>query len=264
MNIQDLIALVQKYLEPGQLKTLMVILAIAVPLYILINLSGFLDSFYSFRKRKQAVIKDYLDKDIPRDAHTEKAILDAREARYFKYIIGIYAEEQFRHALIQLHAKLSPAVDWRKIRKALRYLRNRDGQIQVSLGLSALIAYTLYFPLYFLVSYIILILVHQFFLEPLLFLQTANKIAYSLAYSVLFWVLLQEIWTINSAVYIWKKLNSGKTRLDLVKIIVKSTFNKETRLDPRYSVNIRGFQKNRLYDVGHILTFGRYGILSSF
>jgi hypothetical protein len=228
MGWDDVLKFAEKFSEPGQLKLLIVLLSIAVPLYVLFNLSGVLESLYSFRKRKQSVIKDYFDRDLSRDDQTEKAILDAREARYFKYIFGIYAEEKFRHALIRLHNNLSPTVDWRIIRRAMRYLHERDGEVEVFIDLLAIIVYLLYVPLYFLVSYILLILIQQFFLQPLIFIQQPNKVAYSLVYSLLFWILLSEIWKINSAAKIWTKLNNGKNKLDLVRLSLKRAIAKKS------------------------------------
>jgi hypothetical protein len=222
MGLEEIIKFVSKYLEAGELKSLMLILLIAVPVYIMFNLSRVFDSFDSFRKRKQAIIRDYFEKDFPKDPNTEKVILDVREARYFKSIVGIYAEERFRYALIKLHTDLSPSVDWSSIRKALRYLRARDGQIEVRFTLSAFIAYLFYIPLYFLVSAILLILIDQFIFQPIVFIQQLNKIAYVFVYSLLFVVLLREIWVINSAVRIWKKLNSGKTKFGLMKELLKA------------------------------------------
>jgi hypothetical protein len=227
---EEVLKFAGKFSDPGQLKSLLLLLSIAVPLYLLFNLSGVLESVYSFRKRKQSVIKDYFDKDMPRDTQTEKAILDAREARYFKYVLGIYAEEKFRHALIRLHDKLSPSVDWRNIRRAMRYLSVRDGEAEVFIDLVAIISYLLYLLCYFLVSYILLILGQQFVSQPLTFVQQPNKIAYSLVYSLLFWVLLSEIWKINSAAKIWSKLNDGKSKSDLVRLALKRSFTKKRLL----------------------------------
>jgi hypothetical protein len=230
MSWEEIIRIVSKYLEAGQLKSLLLILLIAVPVYILFNVSRVVDSFDSFRKRNQAIIKDYFDKEVPKDAVTEKVILDARETRYFKSIVGIYAEEKFRHALIKFHDDLSPDVSWRSIRKAMRYLRLRDREIKVEFTLSALIAYSLYVPLYLLVSYILLILIQQFFLQPVEFIGQPNKIFYSVAYGLIFWVLLREIWTIHSAVRIWEKLNRGKTKIRLVKQVIKARFTSDKNL----------------------------------
>lgn len=222
MNWEEIIKIVGKYLEAGQVKSLILILLIAVPVYILFNVSRVIDSFDSLRRRNQAIIKDYFDKEVLKDPLTEKVILDAREAKYFKSIVGIYAEERLRHALIKLHADLSPGVSWRSIRRSIRYLRLHDGQIKVQFSLATLLAYVLYLPLYFLVSYILLILIQQFFLQPVEFIGQPNKIFYSVAYTFIFWVLLREIWTIHSAVGIWQKLNSGKTKFWLLGQVIKN------------------------------------------
>lgn len=223
MGLEEIIKIVSKYLEAGQLKPLMLIFLITVPIYMMFNLPRVFDSFDSFRKRKQAIIRDYFDKDFPKDPNTEKVILDVREARYFKSIVGIYAEEQFRHALIKLHAELSPAVDWPQIKRAVPYLRARDGKIEVQLTINVFFAfYLVYIPYYLIISGLVLTLFVLFTFQPFVFTQELLKTAYAGICAFLLWVVLGEIWAINSAVRIWEKLNSGKTRFGLMKELLKA------------------------------------------
>lgn len=222
MDLDDILTVASRSLEAGQLKSLLLILLIAGPLYFLFNVSRLLESFDSFRKRSQSIFRDYFDKDVPKDSVTEKVILDAREARYFKSIVGICAEAKLCHALIDLLAELSPEISWKTLKRSMRYLFAREGHITVRITRVTLFAYALYVPLYLLVSYILLILIQQFFLQPMEFMQQPNKLFYSLAYSLLFWALLSEIWTIHSAMHLWEKMHEGKTKYGLVKEVINN------------------------------------------
>jgi hypothetical protein len=56
------------------------------------------------------------------DKNTANAILDIRNALYFKSATGIYAESRTRDAYIRLHEATSHLITWKHIRRAQLYL----------------------------------------------------------------------------------------------------------------------------------------------
>lgn len=72
-------------------------------------------------------LDSYVENPEAADKLTLQAIKDLRDAHYFKIATGIYAEKNLREALIKLHNKHSPTINWTHIKRALPYIETNKG-----------------------------------------------------------------------------------------------------------------------------------------
>lgn len=99
------------------------------------DISHLFDFFERGEKNKLARIDEYISKAELSDAEMMKVIRDSRDAHYFKFTTGIYAEKRVRDALINLHASLSNEMTWTHIRRAFPYIKiDSTGKVTVHIS----------------------------------------------------------------------------------------------------------------------------------
>lgn len=77
-------------------------------------------------------LDSYVENPEAADEVTLQAIKDLRDAHYFKVATGIYAEKNLREALIKLHNKHSPSINWTHIKRALPYIEtNKSAETSI-------------------------------------------------------------------------------------------------------------------------------------
>jgi len=89
-------------------------------------------NIFEKKDKKKYELDTYLLEADGTDAETVKAIRDLRDAHYFKIATRIYAEKNFRKALISLHDVTSHLVTWTQIRRSLQYIDvSHEGKISI-------------------------------------------------------------------------------------------------------------------------------------
>ena len=184
-----------------------IIFPLIIFFFIAFNLIRIVDSVERFRRRKQKIIDEYFNKDVAKDERTEAAMVDLRDTLYFESISGIYAEKKLRHTLMTFHANMPASLDWRPLKRALKYLKEENGQMTVAISLWEMFLYIVAVVGYFLMSFIFLFLLLALIIRPLDFVMQPKIIFLFASSLVIIALLLNEIWSTNSAIRIWGFVN---------------------------------------------------------
>lgn len=98
-------------------------------------LNGKFDNALTFfeKRRKERInqLESYLSSQTNRESLVESVVAEEREQFYFKVATGIDAKKSYRENLVALERKLSKSVGWPNIKKAEKFLVERDGCIYV-------------------------------------------------------------------------------------------------------------------------------------
>lgn len=110
-----------------------ILVGLALRTLLVADPGKFLDLLERGEKKRIGYLDRYVEKPGVPGNDVHHALIDVRDAHYFKCATGIYAESKRRSALLRLHRETSPAISWKFIRRANQHIEiDRNGNVSIS------------------------------------------------------------------------------------------------------------------------------------